>query len=206
MATAGTTPASVHRRFRGKLELALAGISALRTGPLPEATAEPRADALAILRALEATVAAARQPDSYTKGVRVSPEQDLNWPLSSFMHRAPAVTHAAVVAAGGLPLASSRGFPADEVDQLAAITSGLISLVHGAARMFGAGPVTRTLVAMEDRILIIMSVSNGSAVAALAPADCDLGHVAYEMTLLSEQAGRILAPGIRGVPPAGRQH
>ena len=56
-AAAGTTPPSVRRRFPGKLELALAGISALRTSPLPEATADPRADTLALLRAQQAAVA-----------------------------------------------------------------------------------------------------------------------------------------------------
>lgn len=130
----------------------------------------------------------------------MSLELELDWLLSSFMHRAPAVTRAAVVSAGGLPLASSRGWPAEAADQLAAITSGLVSMVRGAARMFGGGPVARTVVAMEDAVLIIMSVGDGSAVAALAAADCELGQVAYEMTLLSDQAGPILAAGPAAVP------
>ena len=56
-AAAGTTPPSVRRRFGGKLDLALAGIGTLRTEPLPERATDPRADALALLRALQATMA-----------------------------------------------------------------------------------------------------------------------------------------------------
>lgn len=48
-AAAGTTAPSLRRRFRDKLALAMAAISAMRTVPLPRATSDPRADALAIL-------------------------------------------------------------------------------------------------------------------------------------------------------------
>jgi AcrR family transcriptional regulator len=50
---AGTTPPSLRRRFRGKLDLALAAISALRTEPLPLTAGDPRTDALASLENLQ---------------------------------------------------------------------------------------------------------------------------------------------------------
>jgi AcrR family transcriptional regulator len=55
-AAAGTTAPSLRRRFRDKLELALAGIDAMPAEPPPGATGEPRADALAILQNLRATM------------------------------------------------------------------------------------------------------------------------------------------------------
>ncbi len=55
-AAAGTTPPSLRRRFSGKLELAVAGIDALRTESLPAATGDPRADALAIMEHLRANL------------------------------------------------------------------------------------------------------------------------------------------------------
>ena len=55
-AAAGTTVPSLRRRFRDKLELALAGIDAMRIVPLPGATGNPRADARAILENLRATM------------------------------------------------------------------------------------------------------------------------------------------------------
>jgi hypothetical protein len=42
-------------------------------------------------------------------------------------------------------------------------------------------------------------ISNGVSLAVLASSACDLGLVAYEMTLLVEHAGRVLAPAARTV-------
>jgi hypothetical protein len=50
---------------------------------------------------------------------------------------------------------------------------------------------------MQRGLLIVMSISDGSALAVLAAADCDIGLVAYEMTLLVERVGQALTPQIR---------
>jgi len=123
-----------------------------------------------------------------------SPTQDLNWLITNFVERVPAVAHAIVVSADGLPLAFSEGFPPDRADQLAAVASGLASLTQGAARVFEAGSVLQTVVEMEGGLLLVMAISNGSSLAVLAAADCDMGLVAYEMTLLVERVGRALTP------------
>jgi AcrR family transcriptional regulator len=47
--SAGTTIPSLRRRYRNKSELAAAVIDSLRIQPIPDATADPRADALAVL-------------------------------------------------------------------------------------------------------------------------------------------------------------
>ena len=126
-----------------------------------------------------------------------SSAQDLNWLITSFVERVPAVAHAIVVSADGLPLAFSDGFPADRADQLAAVTSGLSSLTQGAARVFEAGSVIQTVVEMQGGLLLVMTISNGSSLAVLAAPDCDMGLVAYEMTLLVERVGRALTPAPR---------
>jgi AcrR family transcriptional regulator len=56
-AAAGTTAPSLRRRFRGKLQLAVAGIDAMAIEPLPRVTGRPRADALAVLENLRANLA-----------------------------------------------------------------------------------------------------------------------------------------------------
>ncbi len=113
------------------------------------------------------------------------------------MERVPAVAHGVVVSSDGLPLACSHGFPPDRVDQLAAVTSGLTSLTQGAARVFEGGSVAQTVVEMQRGLLIVMSISDGSSLAVLAASHCDMGLVAYEMTLLVERVGRALTPEIR---------
>jgi uncharacterized protein len=127
----------------------------------------------------------------------VSPAADLDWLVSSFVDRVPGVAHAVVVSADGLALAVSAGFPQERADQLAAVTSGLTSLTQGAARLFEAGLVVQTVVEMQGGVLVVMAISGGSSLAVLAGSACDLGLVAYEMTLLVERAGRVLTPAAR---------
>ena len=128
------------------------------------------------------------------------PVQDLNWLITAFADRDPYVSHALVVSSHGLPLAFSQGLPPDLVDQLAAVASGLSSLVEGAARIFEGGRVSQTVVEMQQGLLIVMSVTGGSTLAVLAAADCDMGLVAYEMALLADRTWRALTPEPRRAP------
>ncbi|WP_084961431.1 roadblock/LC7 domain-containing protein [Thermoactinospora rubra] len=123
--------------------------------------------------------------------------RDVNWLVTRFVEDVPGVAHAVVVSADGLPMAFSRGFPKDRADQLAAIAAGLISLTQGAARVFEGGNVTQTLVEMQRGLLLVMSISDGSCLAVLAAPDCDMGLVAYQMTILVERAGQVLTPAVR---------
>jgi uncharacterized protein len=127
------------------------------------------------------------------------PATDLDWLVTSFAERVPDVAHAVVVSADGLTLAVSDGFPQERADQLAAVTSGVTSLTQGAARLFEAGLVVQTVIEMQKGVLIIMAISNGASLAVLASSSCDLGLVAYEMTLLVERAGRALTPAARTI-------
>ena len=129
----------------------------------------------------------------------MNPVPDLGWLVSNFVERVPGVAHAVVVSADGLALAISAGFPRERADQLAAVTSGLTSLTQGAARLFDGGLVVQTVVEMQAGVLVVMTISDGSSLAVLAGSACDLGLVAYEMTLLVERAGRVLTPAARVV-------
>jgi predicted regulator of Ras-like GTPase activity (Roadblock/LC7/MglB family) len=132
----------------------------------------------------------------------VHPVEDLNWLVTNFAEQVPSVAHAIVVSSDGLAVAYSQGFPADRADQLAAVTAGLASLTEGACRMFEAGVVTRTVVDMEQGLLVVMSIADGSSLAVLVADDCDMGLVAYEMALLVERVGGVLTPEVRGAPSA----
>jgi uncharacterized protein len=127
--------------------------------------------------------------------------QDLNGLITNFVERVASVAHAIVVSSDGLPMAYSQGFPADRVDQLAAVTSGLASLTQGASRVFEGGAVTQTVVEMQRGLLLVMAISDGSSIAVLAAPDCDMGLVAYEMVLLVEQVGSALTPKLHGGAP-----
>lgn len=119
------------------------------------------------------------------------------WLVTDFVRRVAGVAHAAVVSADGLLLAGSEGLPQERAEQLSAVASGLMSLTEGAARCFAAGSVNQTVVEMEQGYLFLMSISDGSSLAVLASPRCDIGLVAYEMTLLVERVGSQLTPELR---------
>ena len=125
--------------------------------------------------------------------------QNLSWLVTDFATRVVDVAHAIVVSADGVPLALSDGIPDGAAGQLAAITSGLVSLMQGAARIFEAGHPTQALVEMEAGLMFVMAITDGSSLAVLAPADCDTDLVSYEMTLLVEAVGDVLTPAARAV-------
>ena len=131
--------------------------------------------------------------------------QDLNWLVSEFAVRVADVAHAAVVSADGVPLALSEDIPEESSEQLAAITSGLSSLMQGAARIFEAGIPTQALVEMQGGLMLVKSISDGSSLAVLAAPECDTDLVSYEMSLLVEAVGEVLSPALRGGGPQSYQ-
>jgi predicted regulator of Ras-like GTPase activity (Roadblock/LC7/MglB family) len=127
-----------------------------------------------------------------------------DWLITDFVRHTPGVAHAVVVSADGLCLAASEGFPPDRADQLAAVAAGLLSLTVGASRVFEGGAVTQTVVEMQRGLLLVMAISDGSVLTVLAGPDCDMGLVAYQMTLLVDRAGQALTPALRAELQAAR--
>ena len=125
------------------------------------------------------------------------PPQDLNWLVTDFVARVPDVAHAVIVSSDGLVVAVSAGFPENRAERLAAVTSGLASLVQGAAGIFEAGGVNQTVVEMDAGVLVVMTISHGASLAVLAGPDGKMGLIAYEMALLVERAGRMITPATR---------
>ena len=109
-------------------------------------------------------------------------EPTLGWLVSAFTQDVPGVTHAVLVSADGLLVAASDGLPRDRADQMSALT---------------AGRVEQSVIEMEGGFLLLMSVGNGSHLAVLAAAGCDIGLVGYEMTLLVDRVGRMVDTPVR---------
>ncbi len=123
--------------------------------------------------------------------------QDLNWLVTDFTTRVVDVAHAIVVSADGVPLALSEGIPAKAVEQFSAITSGLTSLIRGAAQIMEAGMPLQALVEMDRGLMFVKAISDGSTLAVLTAPECDTRQVSYEMTLLVEAVGELLTPAVR---------
>lgn len=123
--------------------------------------------------------------------------QDPDRLITDLAERVPGVLRAAVVAPDGVLVAVSDPTQPDQLEQLSAITAGLISLASAAARIFEGGAVTQALVIMARGTLVIMAIDQGSSLAVLTTATADLDTVAYEMTMLVEEAGSIFTPPSR---------
>ncbi|MFZ2527431.1 MAG: roadblock/LC7 domain-containing protein [Rhodococcus sp. (in: high G+C Gram-positive bacteria)] len=113
----------------------------------------------------------------------------LDWLVSNFAREVPGVSHAVLVSADGLLMAASAHLPVDRAEQLAAVTSGLASLSNGVSQLFDGGGVLQSVVEMQHGYLLLMSVGDGSHLAALTASECDIGQVGYEMALLVDRVG-----------------
>jgi predicted regulator of Ras-like GTPase activity (Roadblock/LC7/MglB family) len=123
--------------------------------------------------------------------------QDFNWLLNGFAERVAGVVHAVVVSSDGLLVASSEHLPRDNADQFAAVTSSLVSIAKSAARMLDDDEIRQTIIELGRGYLLVMSIRDGSCLAALAGRDAEIGVVGYEMAKLAKQAGDALTPAVR---------
>lgn len=122
---------------------------------------------------------------------------NINWLIGNFVARVPGVDEAVVVSSDGLLMAMSQGLDRASADRLAAVASGLIGLAYGVADRFRGGAVHEVIVEMERAFIFVTGISDGSCLAVVANASCDVGLVGYEMAVLVEQAGKVLTPDLR---------
>ena len=126
--------------------------------------------------------------------------ESLDWLVTRFVREVPGVAHALLVSVDGLPVAVSEHLQRERADQLAAVSSGLASLASGAAQLFDGGQVLQSVVELQNGYLVLMRVGDGSNLAVLASTSCDIGQVGYEMALLAERVGGVVASARRSRP------
>ena len=133
------------------------------------------------------------------------PAGSLGWLLTDFARRVPEVTHALAVSVDGLALAFT-GLDQDDADRLAAISSGLVNLMSGAAQLLRCDPVEHSLTAMDGGYLFAMAVSSGASLIVVTTREADIGEVSYSMAELIDQVGDALSPQIRDVSSPEHAH
>jgi uncharacterized protein len=133
----------------------------------------------------------------YTSDAMVQPRGEYDWLVARFVEETPGVSHAILVSADGLPMASSEQLPPERAEQMAAVASGMASLASGAARLFQGGTVLQSVIEMELGYLLLMSVGDGSHLAALTSTESDIGQVGYEMAVLVDRVGQMIDAAAR---------
>ena len=123
--------------------------------------------------------------------------RNLGFLVNDLVRRVPGINEAVVLSADGLLMAMTDRLDREGADRLAAVASGLIGLAYGAATRFAGGRVNEVIVEMEHALLLVTGISDGSALAVVADAGCDIGLVGYEMAVFVEQVGAVLTPELR---------
>jgi predicted regulator of Ras-like GTPase activity (Roadblock/LC7/MglB family) len=126
----------------------------------------------------------------------VDDTREFSWMLANFVEQTAGVQGAVAVSSDGLLMAMSASLDRAAAEPVAAIISGLTSLGQGAAGALGYEGLERIVVAMRRGVLLVASVSDGSAIGVVARNGCDIGAVGYQMTLLVERAGALLTPAL----------
>ncbi len=126
---------------------------------------------------------------------QLSPEaRQFNWLLTEFAKDAPGVLDAIAVSSDGLLIAMSNAMDRADADRLAAITSAIVSLAGGAARVYDLGAPIKVVVDLERGFILVCAISVGSALGVLAAKSANLGALAYEMAMFANRAGSVLTP------------
>ncbi|HEX5119050.1 MAG TPA: roadblock/LC7 domain-containing protein [Pseudonocardiaceae bacterium] len=123
--------------------------------------------------------------------------QDFAWLLNGFVQRVHGVTHALVMSSDGFPLVVSDSMGADESEQLAAISSGLLSLAGNAAGLFDKGNCEQIIVRLTRGYFLFMGIGRSAGFGVLTSGGCDMKVVGYEMTQFVDKAGHALTPQLR---------
>ncbi|MCC3771438.1 roadblock/LC7 domain-containing protein [Streptomyces sp. UNOC14_S4] len=110
--------------------------------------------------------------------------EELDWMLDDLTERVEHIRHAMVLSNDGLVTGASASLEREDAEHLAAVASGLHSLAKGTGRQFRAGRVRQTMVEFEEGILFVTAAGDDSCLCVLGGPQADMGHIAYEMTLL----------------------
>ncbi|MFJ3903624.1 roadblock/LC7 domain-containing protein [Streptomyces sp. NPDC090025] len=128
-------------------------------------------------------------------------DKELDWLLDDLTRRVASIQHALVLSNDGLVTGASSGLAREDAEHLAAVSSGLHSLARGSGRHFNAGRARQTMVEFDEALMFVTAAGEGSCLCVLSAAEADVGHVAYEMTLLVNRVGEHL--GVSARQPGG---
>ncbi|HEV2088410.1 MAG TPA: roadblock/LC7 domain-containing protein [Cryptosporangiaceae bacterium] len=120
--------------------------------------------------------------------------ENFSWLLSRFSEQTPGVREVIAVSADGLLMSMSSGLDRNRGDQLAAITSAIVSLASGASRCYDLGETNKVVIDLERGYLMVSSISAGSALGVLADRNANLGTIAYEVAVFVNRASPVLSP------------
>ena len=122
--------------------------------------------------------------------------RDFGWLLSNFVVETDGVSSAVAVSADGLLLARSETIDRAAGEHFGAVACGMASLANGGARLFDLDGVEQIMIETRRGYIFATSIGLGSVLGVIGTKDCDIGLVAYSMTVLVNRAGAFLTPSL----------
>lgn len=114
--------------------------------------------------------------------------------LNLFIKNVSGALHIVLVTSDGLMLCASDELLRDLGDEIAALTSGFLSLSYGACKLFSKDKEVRQLfVELKDNYFIVMPINSENVLACYVDRQCDLGSVGYEMVSLINRLKTMLS-------------
>ncbi|WP_433598451.1 roadblock/LC7 domain-containing protein [Nocardia sp. CA-135953] len=131
-----------------------------------------------------------------TTHIQAADPHTFNWMLANFVRNTDGVRDTVAVSSDGLLIAMSEGLDRTGADRLAAMVSGLSSLARSASRSYAFDGLKLIMIEMKRGFLLVSALGDGSCLGVIADGGCDVGLVGYEMAVLAERAGALLAPAL----------
>ncbi|WP_158892262.1 roadblock/LC7 domain-containing protein [Amycolatopsis anabasis] len=132
-----------------------------------------------------------------TAAEKSADKDDFTWLINDFVRKVHGVSHALIMSSDGFPLTASEGVSGEAAEQLAAISSGLLSLAGNSATLFDKGNCEQIIIRLTRGYFLFMGIGVGAGLAVLTGPECDMKVVAYEMTQFVTNAGHVLTPEMR---------
>ncbi|MEU8007220.1 roadblock/LC7 domain-containing protein [Catellatospora sp. NPDC049111] len=109
--------------------------------------------------------------------------------LNNFKAEVAGVNHVLALAGDGLLLATTPTLERDQAERLAAAASGFAGLANQVDGELTGGGLQSIIVEMAAGYLMVIQTPGGARLAAVTPANSDIGQVVYQLNLLSDRVG-----------------
>lgn len=121
---------------------------------------------------------------------------NVNFMLKQYLQDVPGVLQVIGVSSDGLLMAMAAPMDRADADKLAAAVSGMTSLAVSAGQLLAMGGLSQVITEFEGGYFVATLIKGRACLGVVTSADCDLGSVGYEATMLVERIGEVLTPAL----------
>ncbi|GAA3204244.1 roadblock/LC7 domain-containing protein [Actinocorallia longicatena] len=115
---------------------------------------------------------------------RSSTATEIGWLLDDLVSRVDAIKKLILLSQDGLVVSASSNVARADADVLAAMSSGIFSLAHGARNHFGGDHLKQAIIEIDRMLYFVIPAGPSTCLAVLSESGPNAGGVAYETAVL----------------------